>query len=103
MSEHKIIVPTGVMSNLVGKVCFVWRSDTLIMRGIVVGKVEPMYYLVQAIGAMDGVGTSMQIYHIDEMIGWEFWEDGPMAGEAYYSYLKNRENLFEHHCAIRKK
>lgn len=61
---------------LVGK-HFLSFSDSASMnvqwQGLIIGRPEPMYYLVTTFSWIDGSDSSSRLVHIDQMKSWRFY------------------------------
>jgi len=87
---HKVIMPTGKMSNLVGLHYIKFRDHEFThegitrksyYRGTIIGKVDDTHYLAQVFNNV------IKIIHVNQMTRWLFYKSEDEA-----SYFEERHN-----------
>jgi hypothetical protein len=70
-------------SDLVGKCFHSIVDDTVQWQGVVIGRPEPGWYLLELFSWVMGEHGNQRLVRIEEMRGWLFYSD---ADEMNYSY-----------------
>lgn len=86
----KQITPIGKMSNLVGMwALIIDENEKLKSTVFIYGKAEDEIYIVQAVGALDGVPNIAKLIHVSKMMDWIFLPSREIADDVINDYRKN--------------
>lgn len=74
------------MSNLVGCWALVWDQEQLRHTVFVYGKADDSVYLVQFINALTGEPNLLKLYHLKDMMAWDFFDNRELLDEILAKY-----------------
>lgn len=82
------------MSNLVGMWALILDDKEKIKTTVyILGKADDEIYIVQAVGAIDGVPNIAKLTHVSKMMDWIFLPSKEIADEVMKDYWDNGNTL----------